>query len=97
MELVVQRLFMPEEKRSDSVIARAEKGLVKPLTVLDQHLEGREWLVGDAFSIADLNLAGVTLLLDMVGFDVSPFTNVHRWREACKSRPALARARNAGS
>ena len=93
MQLVVQKLFTPEEKRDAKVIERAEKGLERPLAVLDQSLEGRDWLIGDAFSIADLNVAAVIALLGMVRFDYSAHSNVKRWADACYSRPALARAR----
>jgi len=92
MQIVVQKMFTPEEKRNDRLIASAEKQLARPLGVLDASLEGRSWLVGDAFSIADLNVSAVMLLLGMIKFDYSAHTNVTRWAEACYARPALARA-----
>jgi glutathione S-transferase len=92
MQIVVQKLFTPEDKRNDKVIASAEKQLARPLAVLDAALENRDWLVGSAFSIADLNVSGVMLLLKMVKFDYSNFTNVKRWADACYSRPSLAKA-----
>ncbi len=97
MDIVVQRFFMPEDKRDDRVVARAEKGLARPLKVLDAHLADREWLVGSAFSIADLNLSAVMLLLEMVGFDHSAFPNVERWLATTRSRPSLERARKVGA
>ena len=56
----------------------------------------RDWLVGDAFSIADLNVSGVMLLLSMVKFDYSAYVNVKRWAEACYARPSLERAKAVG-
>lgn len=97
MQLVVQKLFTPEEKRNPKVSAGATKGLARPLKVLDTHLEKREWLVGGAFSIADLNLSAVMLLLGMVEFDLSPYPNVVRWSQACYARPSLARAQKVGT
>jgi glutathione S-transferase len=93
MTIVVQKLFMPEEKRDPKTIARAEKGLARPLAVLDAHLSDRKWLVGDSFSIADLNVAGVMLLLQMIDFDLSEWKNVSRWAETCYARESLGRAR----
>jgi glutathione S-transferase len=92
MQIVVQKLFTPTEKRNDKIIASAEKQLARPLAVLEGALENREWLVGDAFSIADLNVSAVMLLLKMVKFDYSNFANVQRWADACYDRPSLARA-----
>ena len=92
MQIVVQKLFMPEDKRDAGVIERAGKGLQRPLQVLDDALTGRDWLVGKDFSVADLNVAAVMLLLKMIDFDYAGFSNVQRWAEACYARPALARA-----
>jgi glutathione S-transferase len=60
--------------------------------VLDAALAGRDWLIGDAFSVADLNVASVMYLMKLVSFDYSAHTNVQRWADACYARPALARA-----
>ena len=92
MQIVVQKLFTPEEKRNEKLIASAERQLARPLKVLDAELDGKNWLVGSEFSIADLNVSAVMLLLKMVKFDYSGYTNVTRWAKACYKRPALARA-----
>ena len=92
MQIVVQRLFVPEEDRDAAVIANAAEGLERPLGVLDAHLADRANLLGDAFTVADINLAGVMNLMSMVGIDVSGHGNVQRWMDACYARPAMARA-----
>lgn len=96
MDIVIQKFFTPEEKRDAAVLAAAEKTLARPLKVLDDTLATRDWLVGDAFSIADLNVSGVMLLLSMVKFDSSAYANVTRWAEACYARPSLERAKAVG-
>ncbi len=92
MQIVVQKFFTPEEKRNPKVIAGAAKGLERPLAVLDAQLADRAHLLGDAFTIADVNVAGVMLLLNMVQHDISAHANVARWTERCYGRPALAAA-----
>ena len=92
MQVVVQRLFTPEEKRDAKVVERALRGLQRPLKVLDAALAGRNWLVGEQFSVADLNVAGVMHLMKSVGIEVAEHAHVQRWHEACHARPALARA-----
>ena len=92
MQSLVQKLFVAEDKRNDKLIASAEKQLARPLQVLDDALSNREWLVGAQFSIADLNLSGVMLLLKMIKFDYANYSNVQRWADACYARPSLARA-----
>ncbi len=93
MQIVVQTFFTPEEKRNPKVVDGATRGLLRPLKVLDAALAGRDWLVGAHFSVADLNLAGVMLLLQMIKFDYREFSQVQRWADACYARPALARAK----
>lgn len=93
MQIVVQKLFTPEERRDAGVIARAEKGLARPLAVLDDALASQPYLLGDSFGIADLNVAGVMLLLEMIGFDTGGWANVSDWLRRCYGRASLAAAR----
>ncbi len=93
MQIVVQRLFTPEDKRDPKVEERAVKGLQRPLKVLDAALAGRDWLVGAQFSVADLNLAAVMHLMKSMRVDIAEYAHVQRWLAACHARPALARAR----
>ena len=97
MELVVHKFFTPDDKKNDKIPAVAAKKLARPLKVLDQHLATRNYLLGDSFSIADVNVAGAMLLLKMVQFDYSEHTHVQRWAAACYERPALKRAQALGA
>ena len=92
MQIVIQKLFTPEEKRNPKVSEGAAKGLQRPLRVLDAALAGRDWLVGEHFSVADLNVASVMHLMKSIAFDYAAHANVQRWADACHARPALARA-----
>ena len=92
MQIVVQKLFTPEDKRDPAVTEGAAKSLQRPLKVLDAALHGRDWLVGDAFSVADLNVASVMYLMKAIRFGYVEHANVQRWANACHARPALARA-----
>ncbi len=93
MQIVIQKLFVPADKRDQSVIDNAVKGLDRPLKVLDAELAERAYLLGYRFTVADLNVAAVLMLLDMVQQDISQYTHVKRWMTTCQARPALARAR----
>ena len=92
MQVVIQQMFVPVEKRDPKVVERAVRGLQRPLKVLDTALAGRDWLIGPQFSVADLNVAGVMQLMGQVNIDLSAHANVQRWLLACGARPALARA-----
>ena len=90
MQMMLHTFLLPEEKRNERLVASSAKQLARPLAVLDKALDGRDWLIGDAFSIADLNVSAVMLLLvSMLKFDCSDYPNVSRWVSACHSREAL--------
>jgi GST-like protein len=66
------------------------------LGVLDRHLAGRSWIMGDEYTIADIatfpwvnNLVGFYGAREIVGFD--DFGNVGRVLQAFLQRPAVAR------
>ena len=92
MQIVIQKLFVPKDKRDAKIIEGATKSLQRPLKVLDAALSDGGYLLGDAFSVADLNVAAVMHLMKMVGFTYAEHANVQRWADACYARPALARA-----
>jgi glutathione S-transferase len=92
---LVHRRFLPEgrrdARRADQAAARAQK----PIAVLDGALDGREWLVGDGFGVADLNVASVLFWAPMAGIDLAGTPRVAAWLERCTARPAFARAQAA--
>ena len=66
------------------------------LGVLDKHLKGRAWMLGDDYGIADIaifpwvrNLVGFYGAGDLVGFD--DFAEVRRVVDAFAARPAVQR------
>jgi GST-like protein len=85
-----------EDKRPRDRYVAESKRL---LGVLDKHLAGRKWILGDDYSIADIatfpwirNLVGFYEAGDLVGF--KDFKNVARVLAAFVARPAVARGLN---
>jgi glutathione S-transferase len=79
----------------EEVEARARQGEAKlqpPLRVLDGELAGRTHLIGDAFGVADLNVASILVTARLAHMDLSAYPNVDAWLGRCLSRPAVARA-----
>jgi GST-like protein len=82
-----------EDKRPRDRYAAESKRL---LAVLDKHLEGRSWIMGEEYTIADIatfpwvnNLIGFYGAGELVGFQ--DFTNVARVLKTFVARPAVAR------
>jgi GST-like protein len=59
--------------------------------VLDKRLRGREFIVGDAYTIADM-AAYPWLIPERQGQDFEDFPEVKRWHAAIRARPATKRA-----
>lgn len=74
-----------------AVIERATAELNRFMPLLEQQLDGREWLSGDQFSIADIHGAMVLSWPKLAGFDYAAYPNVHRWVKSVLSHPAQKR------
>ena len=62
------------------------------LQVLDTHLKGRDFIAGDAYSIADMATYPWIGVYDKAPIDMTPYPDVQRWHAAIKARPATTRA-----
>jgi glutathione S-transferase len=87
--LLMHMMFLPESERKPDRVGEANAALPRPLAVLDAHLKDRAYLLGDTFTIADLNLASIFSLAHLVKVDLSPYANVSRWMGQCLSRPGF--------
>ncbi|HUO87837.1 MAG TPA: glutathione S-transferase family protein [Rhizomicrobium sp.] len=80
-------------------VERARNELHARLAILDDALEGRAYLVGEAFTLADLNLASTFVepweMKKPDGGDIRPgderFPAVGAWLTRCTARPSFAR------
>lgn len=79
-------------EKDPAAAAAALEELDRPLAVLNAELEGKDYLMGGRFTVADLNVAGVLTFTRMVGEDLSKWPAVKAWFGRCAGREALARA-----
>jgi len=63
------------------------------LATLDRALEGRSWLIGEAFTVADLNVAAVLSPSRAEHLDLAPYPNLAAWLARCYARPAARATR----
>lgn len=71
---------------------RYRKEAERLLGVLDRRLEGRDFIAGSEYSIADMASYPWISPYDKAPLDLSPFANVRRWQAAIRARPATQRA-----
>ena len=83
--------FMSElrEVAGDVLAARSHAGLA----VLERALSQRAWLIGDHFTVADLNVAGVLSPSRAAQIDFASAACTREWLARCYGRPAALAAR----
>lgn len=75
----------PEEFESQRE-AKVEGG-ERALSRLEEHLEGRDYLVGESFSLADIALYGYTHVAEEGGFTLEPCPAIRAWLARVASQP----------
>ncbi len=59
------------------------------LRTLDRHLSGRNWIVGERATIADVDIYGVLVYAGDAAVDLAPYANVTAWLERVEALPGF--------
>jgi GST-like protein len=85
----------------DYAVTRYTREVDRHYRVLDQHLAGRDYIAGDAYTIADMSGWGwvdrAPRIFKGAADPLSAYPNIARWFKAIDSRPAVAKARLVGA
>mmetsp|Transcript_18489 Transcript_18489/g.30184 ORF Transcript_18489/g.30184 Transcript_18489/m.30184 type:complete len:211 (-) Transcript_18489:5926-6558(-) len=79
--------FLPQDKRPAEVIAFNLGRLKGAYKVLEDHLEGRNWIVGDSLTNADISCCGYLYYPEPFGFDRADWPNIDRWLSNISALP----------
>jgi glutathione S-transferase len=82
-------LFHADQRVEDEAQMALAK-LDRPFKVLNAHLASRAHLLGERFTVADLNVATVMDLAPQCGISLEPWPQVAEWHQRCLARPAAA-------
>ena len=91
INILYHRLGNPTGAKDPKIADAAVEALKGPFAVLDKALAKSGWLVGDRFTLADLNAAEIVRYAQPAPelFEAAP--RVKAWLAACQSRPAFKR------
>lgn len=89
VEILIQTLFTPEEKRNPQIIEQAREKIPGRLQILDQALQNKKYLVGDRFTLADLNMASIVNLAAALQAPVKDYPSLNQWFQFMKERPSF--------
>jgi glutathione S-transferase len=81
---------LPPEDRDPQRLNEALKVIAAPFKVLDGALAARPYLLGDEFTVADLNVAAV--ISRAIDMDLAATPHVGDWLRRCLGRPAARAA-----
>ena len=79
--------FLPADKQPKEVIAFNQGRLASAYDLLNAHLEGRDWIVGDSITNADLSCCGYLYYPEPFGFDRSAYPNIDAWLTRLSETP----------
>lgn len=87
------RALLPEDKRDAALADQCEKELGRPLRVLDAACAASPYLLGEHFTVADLNVASILSWARPARIDLSGVPKMADWFRRCAERPAARAAR----
>ncbi|MFY0635523.1 MAG: glutathione S-transferase N-terminal domain-containing protein [Vannielia sp.] len=79
--------FLPEEKRPAEAIGFISGRTQAALKVLEGHMMGRDWVAGEALTIADLACCGYLFYPEPFGFERADFPAIDAWLTRISDQP----------
>lgn len=76
---------IPGFQTDEAAVRRAEGDLSKLAPVLEAHLQGRDFVVGESLTVADFALVASASKRDRAGIDLSGYANLSRYLERIES------------
>lgn len=93
LTVLMHLLAMPAEQRKPELAQAAEKRLMKPLAVLENHLQQHPYIAGSRFTVGDVAVASVVNWARASTALMAQSPRVLAWVKECLARPAYQRAK----
>jgi glutathione S-transferase len=91
-DIVRHSFFKPEEDRIPAVVEDGRERAITTLAVLDRTLTGKQWVLGDEFSAADVMLGYTLHAAKLFGLLEGRFPELRGYVERLEGRPAFQKA-----
>jgi glutathione S-transferase len=80
--------WAPAAERNAAAGEAAKREMETNLSILDKSLQGRQFLVGDTYTLADTHLNSIVDWLRYMKVDFNTYANLNGWSKRCSDRPA---------
>jgi glutathione S-transferase len=77
---------LPREQYAERLPGLMKTGYVA-LDAMERHLDGKSFLVGERYSLADISLYAYTHVAEEGGFDLDPYPAIRAWLERVAAQP----------
>jgi glutathione S-transferase len=91
--ILLPKRFLPEERWICEPMEKARKTIEKHLSILEREIQGKEFLAGDRFTLADVCYAPFLQFLPTL--EVTPGPAVQSWAGRVVERPSVGETRPA--
>jgi glutathione S-transferase len=81
------RLITGRLSPDDAEALRRREASSEVLALLDSELAQRDFLVGDAYSVADIGIYGYAHVADEAGLDLDPYESLRAWLARVQAQP----------
>jgi glutathione S-transferase len=88
--------WFPADQRNAKAGEAGKADVANCLRILDESLEGKQYLVGD-YSLADTHLHSLTDWLRHLKIDFTSYARINAWAKRCSARPAYVKIMSAGA
>ncbi len=92
MEIYRQAVLLAAEERSEKALAAARESFADAAGVVERALAGKEFLLGDRFSAADIMIGSNLVWAKLLG-QIDPYPTIQAYLKRLGVRPAGKRAR----
>jgi glutathione S-transferase len=91
--IIFPKRFLPKERWDTTAMANAKVAIEKHLAIVDQQLAGKEYMVGNRFSLVEISYGPFLDFLPLM--EVQPPANVADWTRRVLSRPCAEKTKPA--
>jgi len=84
--IIFPKRFLPKDRWDEAAMAQAKKEIEKHLAIVERQIAGREWMVGDRYSLVEVCYTPFVEFLPLM--EVTPPPAVAAWTERMLARPS---------